>query len=511
MAREQVEVARKEEVLRGAREGGEEPAEQARRVARVGAAVRRRRCRARRPARSRRCTPIRWRSTRGARCRALEAIPHLERAIALDPSFAMAYALPVGRVRQQRPIGGGAGVLPEGVRAARSGQRARAVLHLVALLPRCASRRGTRRSTLAHVVDGDLSARGVRLQQPRPGLGGHSAQHDEAVRAFREAIRLDPKFVPPHGNLAGSLIALEPVRRGAGGPARRRRPQGVDVHHPAADVVHARVDRRRSRGAGRASSSRCAPSTGGIWAALWEARASAFAGRVSAAHELFQRGIQTADPRRHARARRADGRGRRRDARDRRPVRRRPARGVPPRSASSRDNFTLERASRTLALCGRAEESQRLTAELAARYPAASLTTLIQRPVTAAALAVQRGQAARAIALLDPVAPYDHAPAAEFWPAYLRGQAYLQLKDAQSAARAVSEHSRSPRPGADVAALSARPSRARARPALAGERDAARARLRTVFHPVGGRRSGARESAGGPARVCAAAAASRLG
>ncbi len=40
---------------------------------------------------------------------------------------------------------------------------------------------------------------------------------------------------------------------------------------------------------------------------------------------------------------------------------------------------------------------------------------------------------ARALELLDPVKPYDHAPASEFWPAYLRGQAYLQLKDGRAA------------------------------------------------------------------------------
>jgi hypothetical protein len=37
------------------------------------------------------------------------------------------------------------------------------------------------------------------------------------------------------------------------------------------------------------------------------------------------------------------------------------------------------------------------------------------------------------MALLDPVTPYDLAPAAEFWPGYLRGEAQLALKDARSA------------------------------------------------------------------------------
>jgi len=171
---------------------------------------------------------------------------------------------------------------------------------------------------------------------------------------------------------------------------------------------------------------------GTMWAALWEARASAFSGRVAAAHELFQRAVQIAvrdeqrelgaqwtaeDAEAHAIAAQCA------DAQ----------REVAAALALSHDNFTVERASRTLALCGRGDESQRLAAELATRYATASLTQRIQRPVSAAAVALQRGQPGRAIELLDRVAPYDHAPAAEFWPAYLRGQALLQLKDVPAA------------------------------------------------------------------------------
>jgi hypothetical protein len=55
-------------------------------------------------------------------------------------------------------------------------------------------------------------------------------------------------------------------------------------------------------------------------------------------------------------------------------------------------------------------------------------------PVTAAAVAIEQGEPARGLALLEPVRRYDHAPSAGFWPAYLRGQAYLQLKDGRAAA-----------------------------------------------------------------------------
>jgi len=99
----------------------------------------------------------------------------------------------------------------------------------------------------------------------------------------------------------------------------------------------------------------------------------------------------------------------------------------------SRDNVTLERASRVLAGCGAGSEAMSLSSELARRFPEATLTTRVSLPVTAAALAIQRGEPARGLELLEPVGRYDHAPSAEFWPIYLRGQAYLQLKDGRAA------------------------------------------------------------------------------
>jgi hypothetical protein len=91
-----------------------------------------------------------------------------------------------------------------------------------------------------------------------------------------------------------------------------------------------------------------------------------------------------------------------------------PRNGV--RAGLSRDNTTLERSGRALALCGARDDATKLSDELALRFPAATLTERIQRPVIAAALAIQGGDPARGLALLEPVAPYDHARSADFWP-----------------------------------------------------------------------------------------------
>ena len=82
----------------------------------------------------------------------------------------------------------------------------------------------------------------------------------------------------------------------------------------------------------------------------------------------------------------------------------------------------------------RAPTRQTCPSELARRYPEAILTTRVILPVIAAANAIKGGQPARGLELLEPVRPFDHAPASEFWPAYLRGQAHLQLKQGREAA-----------------------------------------------------------------------------
>ena len=93
----------------------------------------------------------------------------------------------------------------------------------------------------------------------------------------------------------------------------------------------------------------------------------------------------------------------------------------------SRDNFTLELAGRALAWCGADAGASALSDELAQRFPDAVLTTRLHVPVIAAATAVRAGQPARALELLDAVRRFDRSPVAEFWPAFVRAEAQLQL------------------------------------------------------------------------------------
>lgn len=111
--------------------------------------------------------------------------------------------------------------------------------------------------------------------------------------------------------------------------------------------------------------------------------------------------------------------------------------------ALSRDSFTLARGSSIFALCRASDEANHLMEELAQRFPDATLVIRVALPVTRATLALQRGEAQGAIMLLEPVRPYDHSPFAVFWPAYIRGQAYLQIESGAGRSGAIPEHPRS--------------------------------------------------------------------
>jgi hypothetical protein len=97
-----------------------------------------------------------------------------------------------------------------------------------------------------------------------------------------------------------------------------------------------------------------------------------------------------------------------------------------------RGRASLPRAALALALCGETSQVKSLIDELTRRYPDDTVINSVWLPMIGAALELQRGNAQRAITLLQPAGRYE--PAAEFWPQYLRGGGYLRLNQATEAA-----------------------------------------------------------------------------
>ena len=356
------------------------------------------------------------------------AVPHLKRAIDLDPDFALAQALLSGVYANTRR----SALAPEFSR------RAFDLRHRVSERERFfISWRYYHDATQDWDKAIDL-ARSWTSTYPREAFAFNSlgvafnvfGQYGQAIDPFRTAARLDPTFVAPLENLASAFVALNRLdeAKDVVRQASAHRPDLVSLRRLAYLVAFVEGDSAAM--ARELDAARRLPDA--ISTSGWDARVSAFAGRVRAAHEHLRLAILTAtqsdlaetaaewsttDAETHAFM------GQCAEAR----------RETAGAIALSRDNVTLERSARVLAMCGADTEASRLSNELVDRFPSATLTSRIQIPLSVAASAIQAGEPARALAVLEPVRPYDHARGAEFWPAYLRGQAYLTLKDAREA------------------------------------------------------------------------------
>jgi tetratricopeptide (TPR) repeat protein len=399
----------------------------------------------------------------------VEAIPHLLRALELDPNFAMAHALL-------------SGVYANSGRSAEAPYYAQRAFEL---RDRVSERERFFISWRYYVDSAQAWDQALDLARtwtetyPREAFAFNSVglasaalgNHERAVEAFRTAIGLDRKFVPPYGNVAGSLIALNRFDEAATalkvaeangistGTVQRMTFLLAFVNNDRAGMDKAlAIARDRSDAAS---------------ATAWQARAEAASGRFRVAHDLYQRAVEAARTDSYHElaaqwtAEDAEGMALTGQCVE---AQRQARRAL----ADSRDNFTLERVSRASALCGAAGDAMNLTTELTNRFPQATLTTKLQVPVTSAVIALRASDPDRALRLLNEVSPYDQAPAAEFWPQYLRAQANLMLdrpREANAQFGAILDH-RGHAPTSPLYSLALRGSAQAA--ASAGDKDTAR-------------------------------------
>jgi tetratricopeptide (TPR) repeat protein len=359
----------------------------------------------------------------------LESIPQLKRAIELDPTFAMAHA----QLSAVYANTGQSALAPDYSRRAfelrdRVSERERFFI----------SWRYYRDAAQSWDKALEL-ARSWTAAYPREAFAFNSlgiallrfGEFEQSVAPFRQAIQLDSKFVPAYGNLAASLLALNRLTE-----ARAILQDAADKHldFPGArrlSYLLAFVENDSPTMARELQASLGVDATNAAFG--WQAHVEAFHGRIRGAHEAFGRGIQMSrqgnftevtgqltieDAETHAIAGDCD------QARSE----------ITTGLSLTRDNDSLEHAARALAFCGESRQASELTDELARRFPDATLTHRLAIPVINATSALRSGDGQRALDLLEPVRRFDHAPSAEFWPVYLRGLAYLRLKNGPAAA-----------------------------------------------------------------------------
>ncbi len=105
--------------------------------------------------------------------------------------------------------------------------------------------------------------------------------------------------------------------------------------------------------------------------------------------------------------------------------------------ASSDDRDTRVQAAWIFARAGDASQSQKLIEQLAREFPTDTLQNSVWLPVARATNLIRANQAGQAIDTLEAAAPYEFGSppsGALYWPMYVRGEAYLRLRNGAKAA-----------------------------------------------------------------------------
>jgi serine/threonine protein kinase/tetratricopeptide (TPR) repeat protein len=370
--------------------------------------------------------------------RLMESIPIYERAVEIDPDFATAYSmLSVMHNTTGRPR-----------LAAEYAEKA------YALKDRVGEYEKLRITSRYHgIVTGDEAKRieVLMLQKrmyPREPTGpsdlagayNRIGQSDQAIAEAREAIRLNPNFPPPRRNLAWALLRLNRFAeaKDALTQALQQKLDTTNFHSLLYEIAFINND-----AAGMQQQIDWAGGKPEEYVALdWQTGAAAFAGQWRRAQELARRAIDLASRSdRKEVAARYEAEQALRGAVVQSPGFSLPLQGQQPEGctlnvtralALERNQVTLTRAALALALCGEPSQAQPLVDELVKRYPKDTVINGIWLPAIRAAMELQRGNPSQAIQSLEATSRYEAA--AEFWPQYLRGQAYLRLNLGNEAA-----------------------------------------------------------------------------
>ncbi|HYT50086.1 MAG TPA: tetratricopeptide repeat protein, partial [Pyrinomonadaceae bacterium] len=97
----------------------------------------------------------------------------------------------------------------------------------------------------------------------------------------------------------------------------------------------------------------------------------------------------------------------------------------------SREQANVVNAANVYAACGQAGPAQTLVDELIKRFPLDTLLSTNSVPIIRAQIELNRGNSSQAIQLLEAARKYEVL--GDFWPQYIRGQAYLKDKNAAQA------------------------------------------------------------------------------
>ena len=360
------------------------------------------------------------------------AIPHLKRAVELDPNFAMAYAtLGVACTNTTR--------LTEAAQALKKAYELRD--------------RASEREKLyiqAHYYDEvtwdterTLSVYADwRQTYPRDTLPYDNAaltysmlgQHEKAVDLASQAMRLDPKDAFAYQNLGSAYLALNRFdeAKSVAEQAVAQKLDGSGVHTILADVAYIRGDSTAyDRQIEWARGTQDEP-----FMLFWKAAGLAAKGKLNVSHQAWQ---QTQSALRNAGLKDFAGAlltlEALNDAQLGYPADARQKASRALELSSDRDVRGL--SAEAFAFAGDIGKSASLLADATRVFPDYQFLSQVLAPITQAEEYLQKNQPDNAIAALEPARPYELGAGPRsggFMPNYLRGTAYLRLRDGVKAA-----------------------------------------------------------------------------
>ena len=259
-------------------------------------------------------------------------------------------------------------------------------------------------------------------------------QHEKALNAASEALRLDPKDSYAYQNVAAAYLNLNRIEeaKAVAEQASAQKADSSSTHSMLLDIAFIRGDqaamqREASWGAGTPDE---------VFLLARAADVQDAQGKIKAGREARQRVISSANRygmqefasiMKAAQAIRDGGHGFSDKAREEanEALRLFPKGGV--RGA----------AALALAQIGDAAKAKKLTDELARDFPDDTLRQSVYAPMVVALIDLAQNKPADAITALEPSRKYElsgQGPGLNFWPFHIRGLAYLQLHDGVKAA-----------------------------------------------------------------------------
>jgi len=250
----------------------------------------------------------------------------------------------------------------------------------------------------------------------------------EAVSEATEAVRLNPKEAKAHANLAIGFIGLNKFDEGKEvlQTAMSRKMETDSMHLHLFHLAFVSGDAAGMKEQIDWASSK----PPGYLANVWQAHAAEFYGRFAEANQFTDKAVDWAQHNNRDAAAQLISQQAIRAAtfRDCGKVSALTSRAL----SFSRDLSNLHHSANALAACGQAAAAQSLVDEMQKRFPQDTLLNSVSIPLIRAQIALARGNGAQAIEFLQSADNYKVY--GDYWPQYVRAQAYAKQGDGAQAA-----------------------------------------------------------------------------